>query len=281
MDREAALAEVFCDKPELLLPPEWMLAPAELERLAETPGLAVLELAGRDSVAAALKLARDGRVRALLPTYVYTGSEHGPWSVVPAAWQALRQALDPAIDLHPLLVLGWPQLWRALCGRYLAESVRAFGLAPVCAGCHLYLHAMRAPLARALGNVPVIAGERESHDGKLKLNQVGPALDAYVRALVELGVELLLPLRLMDRGQEITALLGDDWPEGGRQLGCVLSGNYRDTTGGLAWDPADLRDYLDRFAVPLAVRALQAKQGGQEPDLLAIGADLLANTTRP
>ncbi|MCF8037391.1 MAG: hypothetical protein K9K62_11005, partial [Desulfobacteraceae bacterium] len=44
-----------------------------------------------------------------------------------------------------------------------------------CTGCHLYLHAVRIPLARMLGNVPIIGGERESHSGKVKVNQCAPA----------------------------------------------------------------------------------------------------------
>ena len=274
---ENNLEEVFRDKPRRILPPPEGPQRELLTALAAEPETAVVELAGRDSVAAGLKAARDLGFKHLVPTYVYTGSEHGDWGTVPAAWRALSQAAPAGTTVYPLLLLGWPRLWQALCGRFLGGLTRRLGLSPVCPGCHLYLHVMRAPLARMLGNAAVVAGERESHDGRRKLNQVGPALDAYTRAMADLGMELLLPLRHVDRGEEVAAMVGDDWPEGGRQLACVLSGNYLDPAGGLEFDPQALEAYFTRFALPLAVRAVGGAMDG-EPGLdpVSLGAELLA-----
>ena len=137
---------------------------------------------------------------------------------------------------------------------------------------------MRAPLARMLGNAAVVAGERESHDGRRKLNQVGPALDAYTRAMADLGMELLLPPCATWTGaKRVAAMVGNDWPEGGRQLACVLSGNYLDPAGGLEFDPSALEAYFTRFALPLAVRAVgEAMDGEPGLDPVSLGAELLA-----
>lgn len=269
--------EIFRDKPRRILPPPDGPERELLTALAAEPDTAVVELAGRDSVAAGLKAARDLGLKHLVPTYVYTGSEHGDWATVPAAWQVLSQNAPAGTTVYPLLLLGWPRLWQALCGRFLGELTRRLGLSPVCPGCHLYLHVMRAPLARLLGNATVVAGERESHDGRRKLNQIGPALDAYARAMNQLGIELLLPLRRMDRGDDIASILGDDWPEGGRQLACVFSGNYLDSSGGLDFDPDSLEAYFTRFALPLAVTAVgEAMDGNPGADPVSLGAELLA-----
>jgi hypothetical protein len=238
--------------------------------------VAVVEMAGRDSVAAALKAAREVGYRHLLPTYVYTGSEYGDWQTVPDAVACLAAGLPAETELHPLLVLGWPRLWQALCGRFVGELTHRLGLSTICPGCHLYLHMARAPLARALGNAPVIAGERESHDGRLKLNQLGVSLDAYQRAMAGLGLELTLPLRYLEQGGEITRILGDDWPEGGRQMACVLSGNYLDPEGNLSFEPAALSAYLDKFALPLATASLEAELQGREVDPVTLGARVLS-----
>jgi hypothetical protein len=60
------LHEVLASKPEMVDRfPAWMLPPARLRALMRTRGLAVAEIAGRDSVAAALAAAREGRIRAV------------------------------------------------------------------------------------------------------------------------------------------------------------------------------------------------------------------------
>ena len=269
--------EIFRDKPEMMTrPPSWWEDQARplLEGLSQPP--LIVELAGRDSVAAPLALCRQTKVEALLPTYAYTGTEYGPWDQVEQALERLASRLPREVKLLPPLVLGSPALWRALCGRHGGELTRRHGFCPICVGCHLYLHAVRAPLARRLGGAPVISGERESHDGRIKINQVGPALDAYQALMAEQGVELLMPLRQVHRGEEIDVILGLDWPEGGEQLGCVLSGNYLDLGGKADWDPAGLDAYLTEFALPLTRRALGSLEQGQTPDYQALARECLA-----
>lgn len=271
---------LFRDKPECMIcfkdDPQ---ASAGLERLAGRPGLAIVELAGRDSVAAALAAAGQGGLDVLLPTYVYTGSEYGPFSWVEEALKRLAARLPAGIELLPPLVFGSPAFWRALNGRLLGELNRRYGFSTVCLGCHLYLHAARVPLARALGQdgkgAPIISGERESHDGKLKLNQAAPALEAYVALCAEFGVELMLPLRREASGRRIQEILGLAWPEGGEQLGCVLSGNYRDLAGGAPYDAAAFGAYLHEFALPVTRKVVAAYLAGNEPAHLDIALEVM------
>lgn len=267
---------VYRDKPEALpLPPD-LLVPEELERLRRASGVAVVELAGRDSVAAALKAVDEAGFKTLIPTYVYTGSEHGSWEEVPQAWRRLRHALPEAVELTDLLVMGSPRFWRALNGRYLQELTRRYGFSPVCPGCHLYLHAARIPLAQSLGGVPVVAGERLSHDGREKLNQVAPAQKAYQELFHGYGLELALPLAQVTDGREIEKILGLPWPEGGEQLGCVFSGNYLDPQGALRVSLESLEAYFREFALPLASLVTTAYLEGRTPDHLALAQGLLS-----
>jgi hypothetical protein len=209
-------------------------------------------------------------LKILAPTYVYTGSEHGGWNQVPQAWRRLKDRLPSGVELAPLMVMGSPRFWRALNGRHLQELTRRFGFSPVCPGCHLYLHAARIPLARLLGGVPVVAGERLSHDGRDKLNQVADQ-ELYRR----FGLELALPLAQVSSGREIEDILGLPWPEGGDQLGCVLSGNYLETGGGLSVPRESLGEYFQSFALPLAQAVTAAYLEGRTPDHLALAAGLL------
>ncbi|MFH1035228.1 MAG: hypothetical protein V1806_12035 [Pseudomonadota bacterium] len=272
------LRDVFLDKPELVWPlPEWMLPGPELERLRGRAGLAVVELAGRDSVAAALRAVDEGGLSALLPTYVYTGTEHGPFGQVTQAHQRLARRLPPGVELSPLLVFGSPDFWRALNGRFLGELMTRHGFSTACVGCHVYLHALRLPLAMALGGAPIIAGERLSHDGRTKVNQVASCLEAYRGLAADFGVELRLPLAKVARGAEIETILGLNWPEGGDQLGCALSGNYNDPRGQARWHPEGLTRFLEGFALPLARRVLAAYLAGDQPDHLALAKDILTS----
>ncbi|MBU1276551.1 MAG: hypothetical protein KJ720_14345 [Proteobacteria bacterium] len=274
---DSSCEQVFLNKPETLpQPPAWMLPPEEVERLRQAPGLAIVELAGRDSVAAALKAVEERGLKTLVPTYVYTGSEHGQWGEVPQAWRRLSGRLPAGVELTPLLVMGSPRFWRALNGRHLQELSRRFGFSPVCPGCHLYLHAARIPLARRLGNAPVVAGERLSHDGREKLNQVASAQDAYQELYRRFGQELMLPLAGIIRGREVENILGLPWPEGAGQLGCVFSGNYLETDGSLAVPPRSLRAYFDSFALPLAVQVVEAYLRGEPPEYLTLARRLLS-----
>jgi hypothetical protein len=63
---------------------------------------AILEIAGRDSIAAAIQFTRQEGITDLIPTYVYTGTEFGPWSAVRDAVNRLEKRLQ-GVRIHELL----------------------------------------------------------------------------------------------------------------------------------------------------------------------------------
>jgi hypothetical protein len=280
------LNQIFRDKPERIIGflDEYMIQP-KAKNLAGNPGLAIVELAGRDSVAAALAAVEERGLDTLLPTYVYTGSEHGPFSWIEEALARLTSRLPTGANVLDPLIMGSPGFWRALNGGFMGELNRRYGLSPVCVGCHLYLHAVRIPLARLLGvdgkGAPIISGERESHDNKIKLNQVAPALDAYAALCSEFGVELMLPIRNVTDGSRIEKILGLAWPEGGEQLGCVLSGNYRGCDGQVDFNPKALIAFLNEFALPLTREVLDDYLDGRMPNHMQLAKDILGGLSRP
>ena len=140
--------------------------------------LAMVEIAGRDSIAAAVIGVEAQGFTDLLPTCVYTGTEYGAWQTVERAVERLIKRL-PQARVHDPLLLGSPGFWQVLNGRFIAELVSRYGFYTPCVGCHLYLHGVRIPLAALLGNLPIIAGERERHDQAIKVNQISEALDIY------------------------------------------------------------------------------------------------------
>ena len=276
---DARYREILIDKPELATAfPAWMLPAETVERLRAAANAAVVEIAGRDSLAAAVRAAEADH-DLFLPTVAYTGTEFGNWRLPFQKIEYLRERLRGVgadVEVLAPVVMGAPELWRLLCGRYVLAQYRRFGFYTPCIGCHVYLHALRVPLAKMTGCRVVVAGERESHGGVVKLNQIPTALDAYVELLAGFDVELSLPLRHVSSGAEIEEIVGTDRRESEGQLGCVLSQNYRDADGAVPYDEEAVRRFLDEFALPLAERAVNAYLDGERPDYEKLGRDLLS-----
>jgi hypothetical protein len=276
-DYDSESAGYFCDKTECVInfPPS-LLPPERAEAYRTVSRLAIVEIAGRDSVAAAVKAVENEGFTDLLPTYVYTGTEYGVWSSVGDAVDRLSARL-PEIRIHPLLVIGSPRFWQALNGRFMTELISRYGFLSPCIGCHLYLHSVRIPLAVTLGNRPIISGERERHDGAVKINQIGEALILYQELAGEFEVRLLFPLRHISEGHEIREVLGFEWAEGQEQLGCVLSGNYRGLDGSVNMTGEQVVQYLETFACPVTREIIQTYLEGQVPRHLEIAGRVLGS----
>ena len=269
------LEELYLNKPECIIDlPEWLLPPEKIETYRGMPRLAIVEIAGRDSVAAAVKSVEEEGFTDLLPTYVYTGTEYGSWESVKRAVDRLTSRL-PQVQMHDLVVLGSPGFWHALNGRFISELRSRYGFCTPCVGCHLYLHTIRIPLSTMLGEAPIIVGEREKHDGTIKVNQVSEALDVYQNIANDFGVRLLLPLRHVVEGARITEILGLEWHAGKDQLGCVLSGNYRGLDGSTEATALQVQKYLEEFAEPCANKIIESYVARDIPDHLEIAAQVL------
>jgi hypothetical protein len=98
----------------------------------------------------------------------------------------------------------------------------------------------------------IIAGERESHEGRIKINQIGVALEAYMAFAKEFGIELLLPLRHIRSNERIAAIAGHDWEEDTEQVECVLSKNYMETNNRVSYSELAIERFLKEFAVQKA-----------------------------
>jgi hypothetical protein len=269
------LKQVYLNKPECVINfPQWLLPSQKISAYRGMSRPAIVEIAGRDSVAAAVKAVKEKGFTDLIPTYAYTGTEHGPWRSVEQAVIRLASRLPETI-IHDLLVLGSPGFWQALNGRFVTELISRYGFYVPCLGCHLYLHSVRIPLSRLLGGAPIISGERESHNGTIKVNQISEALNTYERLAGKFDTELVMPIRNITKGDLIRDILGFQWEEGGEQLGCVLSGNYRTADGKVGIEIRRVKKYLDEFAFPLAQKIIREYLAGRTPNHVKIAAELI------
>lgn len=267
--------QMFLDKPEKVVDFSDETTLNHLRGLSnQGRKLAIVEIAGRDSVAAAVKsVAADGFTD-LLPVYAYTGTEYGPWAMVERAVARLEQIL-PNVEIHPLMIMGSPDFWRALNGRFLSALIRRLGFFSPCPGCHLYLHAVRIPLAWHLGGVPIITGERESHSGTVKINQTASAINFYFDFARRFDTELKFPLQHVSSGETIEELLHIPWERGKEQLQCVLSGNYRELDQRISIPESGILTLLEKFAGPAAEQIILSYLDGHEPDHAAAARSVL------
>lgn len=245
------LLNILSNKPEIIIDfPKWMLSSNEAQEIKRIQNKAIAEIAGRDSFAAVIKACELRNFKAIIPTIAYTGTEFGNWNTVFEKIKMLKNKLKKfGIKVYKTIILGSPNLWRLLCGKHSLKHYRNFNFFSPCLGCHLYLHAIRIPLAKMLNCKIVIGGERELHNGNIKINQIKKAIDAYIRLYKKFNLELYLPVRYISSGEEIEKIIGKNWEEGKEQTECVLSGNYRDIDGSAILDENAVKRYFDEFAL--------------------------------
>ncbi len=215
---------------------------------------AIVEIAGRDSFAAAIKFSGENEVETLYPTYAHTGTEFGDMAAVKRNVKKLRRHLKKTtgIDVTPLEEIADYRLWRALNGRFVSVLIKKYGFYTPCIGCHLYVHLARLPLAQKLGVKKIVAGEREHHEAGVKMNQTRCAIDAYERVMGSAGIDMVFPVRYIESSEDLKRYADWLWDEGENQLECVLSGNYRDAAGAqLAVD----REKQEKFAAEFIEKA--------------------------
>jgi hypothetical protein len=244
--------------------PAEVFGPERLEMMRALPDLVIAAIAGRDSVAATVAACREEGFTAVLPTVVLTGTEYGDPDAPLAAVQLLRRLLEGEADVLDPMRFGSPALWSALNGRFAAEVAARFNVSSPCLACHLYVHLARVPLSWALGSVSVVTGERDSHDGRIKLSQTHASIDAEARVLAHAGVELLTPVRQRPTA-EIDVLVGGMWSGQGDGWSCVHSGNYIRLDGSVEFDSVGYLRYVSQFLEPCGVAVVDAWRDGETP----------------
>lgn len=225
------------------------------ERVADR-SLVVLEVAGRDSIAAAILLGKSNGSMLFLPTVAPAPTELGDVDVaIEQARLVLRSQLVPQA-LLPWLVVRDYRLWRVLNGRYIPTLIESFGLYSPCIGCHVYVHALRIVVARVVGARTVVSGERLSHDGHEKINQTEVSMAAHRRLFESSGVELVTPLLNVRETRAVAEALGSGTEYAkGSELKCVFSSAIRDARNASALIDR-LEAYYDVFALPAAMAYL-------------------------
>ncbi|MGB9715842.1 MAG: hypothetical protein ACPL1G_05500 [Thermodesulfovibrionales bacterium] len=251
--------EILLNKPELIVDfPEWMLPSTTIEEIMGIENFAIAEIAGRDSIAAVISAYEMRTLEGILPTIAYTGTEYGNWDLPFEGIYILKEKIGHKVKIYSPIILGSPRFWWTLCGRYSVHFFKKFGFYSQCIGCHLYFHVIRVPLSKKLKCKLIIGGERESHNGRIKINQIKTAIDAYTDFLKRFEIELFLPLRNIKSGERVESIIGQRWNEGEQQLNCVLNKNYQEMNGSVSIDTMAIQRFFDEFAFEAAEKFIRS-----------------------
>lgn len=216
----------------------------------------VAEIAGRDSIAAVIKVIGDLEdIGLVLPVVTKVPTEEYGKDTVSYALRFLRKRVSELYGNRVVILdhleYSDNSLWHNLSIKDMGYLADKYSFYTPCTGCHLYLHIMRAKIALDYDGI-VVSGERHSHDGKEKLNQTKEAIRLYEKVLEGMGVKLLTPLSNIEESSDIISLLGSEWNEGENQARCHLSGNYHKEI-----DKGNYTRYLNEYMYKKGIRILE------------------------
>jgi len=214
------------------------------------------EFAGRDSVAAILKALEDSSINNILPIASFAPTEYGSFEILESNYEKMikraKELYGNRKTIYPLVYYSNFDLWSVINGRFVDSIIRKYSFYTPCIGCHAYFHLVRIPIALKLSR-KMISGERESHDKKIKINQIKESLNTYERIVKALNVELIMPIRYIENGGEIEKIIGWNWEEGKDHQACAFSKNYTDPEGKVVFNKDKIEEYIDEYLYPVCI----------------------------
>ena len=222
------------------------------------------ELAGKDSVAAIIKYAKENPGSLIQPIIIHVppeeniGKEMVEYSVKLEKY--IKENTESACFSPPFgadVNTDWYYL-----NRPIQELQERYGFYSPCIACHGLVHAIRIPVTQ-LWSGKIITGERLSHNGKIKINQNTIVLDAYDKLFAKHGIEVIRPLEGIDNTDIIDDIVKDFHSKYGLHdfefAKCYMSGNCKVKT------EEDLKkyrikEYCEEYLLPGLDKIILEKQ---------------------
>jgi hypothetical protein len=224
----------------------------KLQIKEETKITAIADIAGRDSIAAILKFSDNRLFQELQPLTVYVPVDPLSIAIRSNIVMRLKEVLRNQGNLRPLIAIGDLELWRTLNAQYVSLLEKKFGFYTPCIGCHLYINTLKILVARAFNTSLTISGERESHDKKLKINQLPKVLDLMNDFMSKYKIINLQPLRKIVNNSEVELILHTAGFKRNISGTCIFRDNYRGANFKIIPDLKAVIKFLKQFAFPIA-----------------------------
>ena len=230
----------------------------EIESQPPNSQRAILEVAGKDSVAAAIAYLQNNHVTELIGIGIFHRGFYGNFSEPEIHFQQISTSLQQKLPQlqTSFYYLDVADLFQWTIVQPMGIIQKHFSQYSPCPPCHLFFHMMRIPLVKHLGVTRIITGERAAHDAGLKLNQLPEILDLFNTLIQKQGITLEQPLKNIHEDEKIFTLLGKDW-KSVEPFRCIFSKNYLDEDGQVHFDIPNLIKTLQKFYYPLFDQIIQ------------------------
>ncbi|TFH26709.1 MAG: hypothetical protein E4G98_06805 [Promethearchaeota archaeon] len=224
----------------------------EIESQNQNSKRAVLEVAGKDSVAAAIPYLQTHPITELIGIGIFHRGFYDNFYEPELNFQQISTILRnhvPELQTS-FYYLDVADLFDWTIVQPMGIIQKHFSQYSPCPPCHLFFHMMRIPLVKHLGATQILTGERAAHDAGLKLNQLPEILGLFTSMMQKQGISLKQPIKNINDDSKIFALLGREW-KSVEPFRCIFSKNYLDENGQLHFNVPNLTKTLSIFYYPL------------------------------
>lgn len=270
--------KIIAQKPDIFGNiPDTILSEEKTEELRKIPRLAIGEISGFKGLESTFFSLSKKRPDAFLPTISYTGTEYGEWKDFKEILKYIKKTIEKNLRIYvaePLL-LGAPNFWWALNGRFANELQERFGFYCQCYGCRLYSFALRVPLSKRINAKFLIPSNIETKND-YKIYNSPQAIKYYNSLMSSFGIELWYAHLSKFQNKEMTETfnLHEQQQENGDGLHCILEDNYRNLEGSFR-TPQNINRFFETFAIPATAKILSRILSGANVDYFKEVTDTL------
>ena len=250
----------------------------QIEELKKIPRLVIGEIAGVDSMVVLYESLKHIKVDAVMLMSAYTGTGYGERKSLWKNLQALKRNIEKTHNVYCTepVVLGAPQFWGALNGRFMQELLARFKFYCPCFGCRLYLYALRVPLCKELNINTVISGSINRNGGRSKLHETNTVIYCCANLLSSFGIKLIYNIIDKDTGAEVkNAVSIKTIEEQDDCYPCIFRKNYQ-LLDGMWKEPSNLNNFFERFLIPSAAKIISKVLSGRDFDYYSEVIDALS-----
>lgn len=211
----------------------------------------IADVTGRDSIAALIKTIEFHSPNFVIPSVIILGCEFGNKGQHQKTIHKISEIYkDTQTQILPGILLDINQFWKLFIAKNINSTVDKYNFFSPCIACHLIMHLVRIKLAYYFKSNNVISGEREFHADRQKINQLDFVLDFYNKIFSAAGINHHTPMRHIKENDKINEIVNKSGAIA-IELDCLFSGTYYNSSGQIAFNKDDIKDYVQTYLTSL------------------------------
>ncbi len=264
--------------------PHKLVPQAYIEELKQIPRPVLGHVSGVESFGVLYESLKHMKADALVLMIAYTGTGYGEHRTLWQEVQVLKSTIEKALHIYCTepVVIGSPQFWRALNGRFVQELISRYNFYCPCFGCRLYLCALTVPLCKTLNIETVVSGNISMNAGG---DYATNTIQYYCAHLLSnFGITLLYrTIDYKDNDKILTEFIKSQPGMGVEQHEecghCMFHKNVQ-LLNGRCEEPANLPEFFERFLIPACAKIISKILSGRDFEYCDEVADVLMPGTK-